>query len=299
MLDQNYQYCAKNRIDVVDKLRNVKLDKDYCMVSLDVTNMYPSIPHQLIIKALENMYNPDIEIPLNEIIIAISLVLNSMEFQFNQLTYKQHKGCPIGGPLSSLFAEMVIRELEQDVLSKLNVKFFERFVDDAMLIITNSKGVTSVLDAFNAYNKEIQFTIEIEQNNKLNFLDMTLYREQNTITTAWNKKPVASGSILNFYLEHPKTVKIAIIQNLIVRVIALSDRKFHNENINKAFILLLRNKYPIKFIDKYAWAKLSQLAYGNINKVNNNNLRGENKIEIILPFVKQINHKIKTILREK
>ena len=92
----------------------------------------------------------------------------------------------MGSPISPLFANMVMDDLETNCLSTLKEKhnvnplFYFRYVDDTIMCI-DKKQIDLVVTTFNSYNNRLQFTYEIEQDKKINFLDMTLIRHNNTI----------------------------------------------------------------------------------------------------------------------
>ena len=78
----------------------------------------------------------------------------------------------------------------------------------------------------------MKFTVELESNNKINFLDMTIERRNNTVTTFWYRKSVASGRYINFFSHHPNSQKIAVIYSLIDKAITLSHHIYHFDNLN-------------------------------------------------------------------
>ena len=77
----------------------------------------------------------------------------------------------MGSPISPLFADMVLDDLETHCLKNLednyNVKplFYFRYVDDTIMCI-NKKHIDLVLKTFNSYNNKLQFTYELEQDKK-------------------------------------------------------------------------------------------------------------------------------------
>ena len=104
----------------------------------------------------------------------------------------------MGSPISPLFADMVMDDLESNCLQNLkenyNVKtlFYFRYVDDTTMCI-NKKHIDIVMSTFNSYNDHPQFTYELEQNKQDNFLDISLIRFNNSIITNWFNKPTSSG----------------------------------------------------------------------------------------------------------
>ena len=61
-----------------------------------------------------------------------------------------------------------------------------------------------IVDTFNNFDPYLKFTIELENNNKINFLDIQIERcNDNTIRTNWYRKSVATARYINFLSDHP------------------------------------------------------------------------------------------------
>ena len=163
--------------------------------------------------------------------------MDNTYFLFNNKYYKQSFVTPMGSPISGLFADLVMDDLESECLRKLSFKpiFFYRYVDDIIMCIPNS-GLNEMLDTFNLYNSRLQFTHEIETKNSISFLDILLIKENQEIITNWYTKPTFSGRFLNYHSQHPLSQKIAMVYNVTDRAIKLADFRFHKDNINIAKI---------------------------------------------------------------
>ena len=70
-------------------------------------------------------------IPFQEFKIAISIILNSTFFKFNDEFYEQIFGLPMGSPLSPILADLVIQDLERNIFNTLttHIPFYYRYVD--------------------------------------------------------------------------------------------------------------------------------------------------------------------------
>lgn len=194
-----------------EKSKNIQLPKNHQLVSLDVVSLYTNIPTQLakeIITKKWNQIKNYTDIPINEFLDAIELTLNSTYFLYNDSFYKQIEGCAMGSSISSVIAQLVMEDLEETVIQNLNIKlpFFYRYVDDCITAVPKDKQ-NYLLDSFNNYHKNLHFTIEIEQNNKINFLDLTLYNINETIKTEWHTKETWSARYLNYNSQHPISQK--------------------------------------------------------------------------------------------
>lgn len=70
----------------------------------------------------------------------------------------------MGSPISSVLAQLVLEDLEENTISNLNfnLKFFKRYVDDCLTIVPENK-CQYVLNQFNNYHPNVKFTLEKEK----------------------------------------------------------------------------------------------------------------------------------------
>ena len=126
--------------------------------------------------------------------------------------------------------------------------------------------VDLVVKTFNSWNKNLKFTFEIEFQNRINFLDITLIRRRHDIITDWYQKDVASGRLINFNSHHTLQQKKNIIFNITDRAILLSHNKFHMKNKEKIVKLLVDNGYPVDFINKNIDIRIKKIQIINAEK---------------------------------
>ena len=163
--------------------------------------------------------------------------------------------------------------------------------------------VDIMLNVFNSYdiNKRIQFTFELENKNSLNFLDITVHRDDyGNIKTNWYQKEISSGRTLNYNSNQPIHQKRAIVYNLVDRGIILSDKIYHNENLQKIKNILKSNDYPIKFTNKYIKRRL-QIIKNNkyeLKSKNNNSKKYACAIKVHLPYKKHLYEKINKTFKQ-
>ena len=158
----------------------------------------------------------------------------------------------------------------------------------------DKRYLNEVLTIFNSYDNNLKFTYEIEQNNTISFLDLSLMRQNNKIITNWFQKSVASGRIMNYTSNHPIKLKKNIVFNLTDRAILLSHKTFHKQNINIVTQTLLNNGYPIQFINKNIKIRLNKHKFNKNNNVEKSILN--NNYILSLPFNSNYN-KLSSILR--
>jgi len=112
-----------------------------------------------------------------------------------------------------------MRDLEERSFETLNFPmcFYVRYVNDiAMAILPSS--VTEILRVFNEYYPRLQFTVEMG-GDSLNFLDVTIIKNNNSIEFDWYHKPSFSRRFLNFLFQHPFSQKRGTI-------IGMTDKLF-------------------------------------------------------------------------
>nr|VZI24945.1 unnamed protein product [Spirometra erinaceieuropaei] len=139
-------------------------------------------------------------------------------FTFNGRTYEQIKGTPMGSPISSLVAELVLKELEKVAFEHYEPAFWRRYVDDTFVIIERSRPA-DFQDLLNGIFPDIQFTGEEEHDEQLPFLDVLVTRTPNgELNTTVYKKATNTTQILNYHSNHPMAHKRSCVRTLFQRV---------------------------------------------------------------------------------
>jgi len=292
----------KNSFECFNLLSGKIINDNDVLISLDVTSLFTNVPLNLALDGLQKRW-PLIEsktnIPKNEFLSAIDLIFSSNFFTFNNVIYKQIFGTPMGSPLSPVIADIVMRDLETTCLQKLkfNPIFYHRYVDDIILTIPSEK-MDSVLNTFNSYHERLQFTIELEVNRSLSFLDLRLTISDNTIYIDWFQKNTFSGRFLSFHSNHPLCHKIGTIYNLVDRAFLLSHPKFHQKNITLVIDFLIENGFPLNLIFRKINERLKLLIHKSRqikNLTNRNNVHMDtdnNKKIVVFPYIKKISESI-------
>jgi hypothetical protein len=92
----------------------------------------------------------------------------------------------------------------------------------------------------------MEFTIEKESDNKINFLDISIVKEHDKLTFDIYRKPTTADSIIPYDSCHPTEHKIAAVGYLVNRMNTYhqntANKEKERENIN---YILQKNKYGI------------------------------------------------------
>uniref|UniRef100_A0A8D8LXS3 GIY-YIG domain-containing protein n=1 Tax=Cacopsylla melanoneura TaxID=428564 RepID=A0A8D8LXS3_9HEMI len=198
----------------------------------------------------------------------------------------------MGCSLSPIIADIVLDDLFDKILPQLNdsVQFCVKYVDDTFLSVDENK-IDFVLNTFNSYHPEIQFTLEVENNCCLPFLDVSVIKNTNgSVDICHYKKPTCSGRLLNYNSNQPYSYKINCAKNLINRTLTLSDSKFHDNLIPEIYSTLIDNNYPKNLIKKLIQNRNSNSTHQNIS----NNLP---PIYYSFPYLGETSYKVEKTMK--
>ena len=104
-------------------------------------------------------------------------------FSIQRVFFEQINGLPMGAPLSPLLANCFVENIETIALDSyfLKHKFWGRYMDDIISVWNYGvEELKSFLEHFNFWGGDLKFTIELEEYNKLPFLDVLHLRNENS-----------------------------------------------------------------------------------------------------------------------
>ncbi|KXJ76535.1 hypothetical protein RP20_CCG009440 [Aedes albopictus] len=249
------QHNITDSFEFVRDTQSIKLPEGYVLVSFDVVSLFTNIPKDLVLRNIIENWSDIKEatnINLDLFLEIVEFCLDSSYFCFRCKYCIQTFGTAMGSPLSPILADIVMEGLLNTVKLRIQcpIPILKKFVDDLILALPKDQ-VQTVLDIFNGYDPHHQFTAETEVDNKLPFLDTLITRhEDQTLSTCWCSKPIASGRLLNFHSFHPTLMKINVAMNYINRVIALTTNINWNHLKQTIFQHLRRNNYPSALINR-------------------------------------------------
>ena len=136
-------------------------------------------------------------------------------------------------------------------MKELGVNIWLRCVDDIFATLRDAKKANEILDFLNKQHPNIKFTIEHEKDNRLPFLDTTVYRGYTSFKTTLYRKKTFTGVYLNWTSLTCKRYKIGLIYCLLDRIWKIcSEIEARDTEINKLREILARNEYPDFIVDR-------------------------------------------------
>ena len=111
-------------------------------------------------------------------------------FQFGDTVYKQVNGISMGSPLAPVLADVYLNKFEEKYINEKfhDIIFYYRYVDDIFILIKDSMNVNFFVSKINNFDSNLKFTFEIENNNKINFLDILIFIIDDKYFTGWYRK---------------------------------------------------------------------------------------------------------------
>ena len=197
-------------------------DPNLFMASFDIQSLFTNIP-------LDEMINICVDLVFHKnkkvkgmlkrhFKQLLTLSVKSSCFLFNDVCYKQVDGVAMGSPLGPILVNLFLVYYEHKCLEKYPLQFrpkcYRRYVDYIFHMFESRGHVKKFFKYMNSRHPNIQFTCE-EESNKISFLDISVTRINNKLTTSLDRKKTFSGVYLNFNSFLLMDYKKGLIHNLL------------------------------------------------------------------------------------
>lgn len=245
--------------EFASKINDTRLPEDHEIASLDAISLFTNVSLELTVDIIDRNWElimPYTEIHKEDFIQIIEFIFHSNYFLYNGSFYKQKFGCPMGGSLSSILAEITMSTLLKTQVRKLSFTphFIFQYVDDLIMTMP-ADCEEEVLEVFQNFDEHIRFTIERENDRSVPFLDTQLIRgDDNTIKLDWYRKPSSSGRYINASSYHDIKIKINTILGLKKRIEDISHSTLTEKALRKLFHLMKDNGYSTILLKKLLYS---------------------------------------------
>ena len=152
----------------------------------------------------------------------MDVLLKFSSFEALSGFYRQKSGLSMGSKISPSMADIFVNIMEQDLIKKLisngTIISYYRYVDDIFCIVKKGHQ-NDILNKMNEFDPSLKFTLELMEENRLNFLDITVCLFDEDLSLEFYRKSSASNCLTNFKHEvSPKSYKISTLCGEIHRV---------------------------------------------------------------------------------
>ena len=170
-----------NNVYLINKLKNITIDYPFTLVSFDVKSLFTNEPLEDLIDFMKDHFKECVfPVGLEDLLELIKLCVCDAKFCFNGKFYKQKFGLAMGNCLSPVCSNLYMEFFERNLLTTIlpnHVKWF-RYVDDVLCLWPKSMNLQSFLYDLNKFVPSIKFSVEVEQQNCLPFLDVLIIRKE-------------------------------------------------------------------------------------------------------------------------
>ena len=251
------EHNIESTSDFIDKLKRLKIDNGYKMVSLDVVSLFTSVPLNYTINViLDEVYKKkkiQTKLTRTQLKTLLELCTKEMHFSFNGKIYKQKKGVAMGSPLGPVIANIFMVHLEKQMIHRLSDKMSSwfRYVDDTFTFIKEGEA-ESIKEALNGFHADIKFTYEVETDGRIPFLDVNVTRKDDgTFDTEVYRKKTDSNIYINWEAFASRSWKIGTLQGLLRRAFLVCSTKEAQDKEIKFLkhIFTKVNGYPSRVVN--------------------------------------------------
>ncbi|XP_046561762.1 uncharacterized protein LOC124270769 [Haliotis rubra] len=167
-----------------------------------------------------------------------------------------------------------------------------RKVDDTFTILDPDHDPAILLDHLNKQHLRIQLTMEIEDQQKLPFLDVHLQNSSNNITFSVYRKPTHTDKYIHYLSNQHPQIKRAILSTLTRRSKSICDPEhLQAETVLLRTTFINLNGYPKRLVDRTIASTLQQ-------KDERQPKPEPSPIRINIPYQGQISHHISRLLKK-
>ena len=203
----------------------------------------------------------------------------------------------MGSPLGPSIANIFMCSLEQKYLNGCPSEFkpflYRRYVDDTFCLFKHRDHIDKFLEYINNFHPNIKFTVDIEEENKLPFLDALVACDETGFSTSLYREKTFTGLYTDFSSLSPDKYKVNLVRILVFRAfhICSTYSNFHNELIRIKRILA-DNCFPRSIIDRVIKSILDD-KFGNRPPKKEDD---KTPLILCLPFLGQYSLQLKTRL---
>ena len=132
-------------------------------------------------------------------------------FVFNGQLYDQIYGVAMGSPLGPSMANIFMCALEQIYLNGCPSQFkpvlYRSYVDDTFRLFRHREHVDKFLEHINNFHPNINFTVKVEEDNNLPFLEVVVTHEQTGFSTSLYRKKLSLDFIPTMLALPPTNIR--------------------------------------------------------------------------------------------
>ena len=238
-LAQN-EFTLSDSFEAVSNIQNIPqhlFNDGYQFVSFDVESLFTNVPLKRTVNIILNRIFTDKLLDTNLRKRTLKKLIldccNKTTFSFDSQIYEQTNGVSMGSSLAPVLANIILTEFEENIVSNPlkdgTIKYYCRYVDDTLVLIKPA-DISTVLEKFNKFDKNLKFTVDTFPDGVVHFLDIKI--ENNTTDVYY--KDTHTGQYTHFSSFEPFSRKTTWIKSLFHHASKLcSTKELFDKQIGK------------------------------------------------------------------
>ncbi|XP_067132446.1 uncharacterized protein [Centruroides vittatus] len=219
------------------QLSIIKADKSHALIIITNSDLQSKKKEIVSTDEYEQLHNnptEDIKKGLMKLMKKYKKEFANQEYKkiidFNKIHfYRQKDGIAMGSVIGPKIADICMTSLDQKIFQFQGISFYARYVDDILILYDSNITTAQNIETYaNSLNNDIRFTYEEEKNNEINYLDVTITRNEKTLL---------------FRIK--RNVFIMELRKILNRTTLQKHIELETENLFKKYLL---NDYPQQVI---------------------------------------------------
>jgi hypothetical protein len=158
--------------------------------------------------------------------------------------------------ISCTLAEIYLQYLEETYvkhcLENREITYYKRYVDDIIIIYDQNRiDEETIHNIINNIDEKFEFKVSREENNTINYLDLSINRNTNNLDLNIYRKPTYMDITIHFSSNHPHGHKLAAFKYYIYRIIKMPiTEKAAKREWNKIIMIARNNGFLEQIVRK-------------------------------------------------
>ena len=266
--------------------------------SFDVVSLFTRVPVREAIEVVGRLLSQDSDLAsrtkINAKILCdlIEFCLTSCYFIFGSSFYVQEDGVAMGSNLGCVIANIYMRFFEEMALSTALSRhlpvplLWVRYVDDVLVLLPCKDDFDALLSFLNSLRNSICFTLELESDGHLPFLDMVIQRSEGGVVFDVYRKPTHTDKYLNRDSCHPPQVFKGLVTGLKKRAVTICSSSKVSSELRHLRDALAGNAYSQKDLSQLHSRRITSRPRSVVNK------------RAVVPFIPGLSHRVSRCFRK-
>ena len=255
---------------LIDTLRNNTFPTNIILFTMDVENLYTSLPLQDCVSIVSTMLSkfPEPTRPDRELLQLLELSLYNNTFSFHNQHFRQIRGIAMDASYSSSVANLYMADWEDRFLSNhpKELLIWKRYIDDVFGIWQGGmKSLQCFISHLSTVDPSIRFTMQTSISS-LQFLDLTIFKDERFLREGRLSyriffKPTSDLRLIDPKSFSPPSIKHSCIKGQIIRILRrCTYRSDAAQAINTLFHSLKLQGYgrsKLRQLKSYVFARVN------------------------------------------